>query len=108
MRVGSRIVSRRRYVLYFDGLGLLTFTASPDHASVTSYAIRVYAFGTSSPVLVERNIGVPTPDHNNDIKHDCTTMFTGLAAGNYTVTVNTTTPTGSAESAGVNFQLPLA
>lgn len=99
---------RRRYVLYFDGSGVLKFTASPDHATVTNYAIRLYAYGTTSPLVTARDIGVPTPDQNNDIVHDCRTMFTALSPGNYTAQILTTTPLGSAETtAGASFSIPL-
>jgi hypothetical protein len=102
-----RTAIRRRYVAYFDGLGILTFAASPDHASVTAYTIRIYAHGTTSPVLASRDIGKPTPDTNNDIIHDINTLLSPLSVGNYTVTILTTSPGGSAESAGDTFSLPL-
>lgn len=99
---------RRRYVLYFDGPGVLKFAASPDHATVTNYGIRLYAFGTTSPLVTARDIGVPAPDQSNDIVHDCRTMFTALPAGNYTAQILTTTPLGSVETtAGASFSLPL-
>lgn len=108
MRVIGRVVVRRRYVAYFDGLGILTFRASADHASVTSYGIHVYALNTTSPVLSTRDIGKPTPDTNNDIKHDITAMLSPLSNGNYTVIVSATSPGGIAETTGTNFSLPLA
>lgn len=108
MPVLGRVAVRRRYIAYFDGLGVLTFIASPDHASLTDYTVRVYALGTTSPVVTSRSLGVPTPDSNNEIRHDLTSMLNPLTAGNYTVTVLATSPTGSAETSGVNFSLPLA
>jgi hypothetical protein len=101
-------VVRRRYVAYFDGLGILTFRASADHASVTSYAIRLYTMGTTSPLLASRDIGKPTPDTNNDIIHDINGLLSPLANGNYTVTVLATSPGGSAETTGTNFSMPLS
>lgn len=100
---------RRRYVRCFDRPGILTFTPSADHATVTDYTIRIYAIGTTSPVVSSRNIGKPTPDgSNNTISHDIAALIAPLAAGTYTVTVLTTSPGGSAETTGVNFAAPLA
>ncbi len=99
---------RRRYVAYFDGPGILSFTASPSHALVTSYTIRVYAYGTTSPVVTSRDIGRPTPDTNNRILHDVRSLLSPLTAGNYTATILTTTTGGTAESSsGAEFSVPL-
>jgi hypothetical protein len=105
--MGTRVVVRRRYVAYFDGLGILTFTASGDHATVTDYTVRIYGLGTTSPVVSERNIGKPSPDTNNEIKHDINTMLSVLANGNYYPSILVTSPGGSVESTGQSFSLPL-
>jgi hypothetical protein len=98
---------RRRYVTAFDGPGVLKFTASTDHASVTSYTARVYAYGTTSPVVVSRDMGVPGRDYNDQIVHDLSAILSPLTAGVYTVTVLATMPTTSAESTGTTVAVPL-
>lgn len=101
------LLVRRRYVHYYDGLGVLTFTASASHSVVTDYTIRLYALNTTSPVLRERNIGKPTPDESNQIRHDINSMLTGLSNGNYYPGILVTSTGGSVESAGTAFSLPL-
>src|SRR5688572_2762565 len=108
MPVFGRVAVRRRYVHYFDGLGILTFTPSTNHASVTSYTIRLYALGTTSPVVGERNIGTPSPDESNQIRHDINTMLSGLANGNYYPSILASFSSGSVESTGQSFSLPLS
>lgn len=89
-----------------DHSGVLTFTKSADHATVTDYAVRVYAQGGST-VLASRNLGKPVPYSDGSIWVDITSLLTPLGSGNYTVTVVTTSPGGSAESSGDDFSLPL-
>ena len=101
------VAVRRRYVAAFDGPGVLKFDASTSHASVTSYTARVYAMDTTSPLVTSREIGRPTPDYNNQIVHDLSGILSPLTAGNYTVTVLTTSTGGATESTGVSFVVPL-
>jgi hypothetical protein len=87
--------------------GIFTFTASADHASVTSYTINIYALGTSSPTVASVNIGKPTPAADNSISYDITALVAPLTPGNYTAKVQATAPGGSSESMGINFAVPL-
>jgi hypothetical protein len=87
--------------------GEVAFNASPDHSFVTSYTANVRVFGVST-VVATQNLGKPTPDGNGVIIVDLTATFAGLAAGNYTVSILTTAPGGSVDSAeSAAFALPL-
>lgn len=86
--------------------GIITFTKSTDHASVQSYAVKVYAQGGST-ALINKNIGKPTPQSNGDIQANLVAELNVLATGNYTVTVVAISSGGSAESSGTDFSLPL-
>lgn len=89
-------------------LGEVAFNASPDQASVTTYTARVRVSGNAT-VVATQSLGVPTPDGNNVIIVDLTATFAGLAAGNYTVSILTTSAGGSTDSAeSAPFALPLA
>jgi hypothetical protein len=73
-----------------------------------SYDINIYNMGTTT-LAASRNIGKPTPDTNNDIIHDCTTLLSPLSAGNYTAKVAANFSSGSNESTGGDdFSLPLS
>lgn len=86
----------------------ISFTASLDHASVTNYQARLRAVG-SSTVVATQNLGVPTPDVYGVIVVDLTTLFSGVSAGNYTVSIATTTAAGTTDSGVSNaFALPLS
>lgn len=88
--------------------GQVAFNASPDQATVTSYTARVRVSG-SSTVTATQSLGVPTPDGNNVIVVDLSATFAGLAAGNYTVSILTTTAGGSTDSTeSTAFALPLS
>ena len=85
----------------------MVFTASTDHATnVTSYRFDVFAStanpATATPVATS-NLGKPTPAANNDITSDQSTLFSGLAPGNYVATVTAIGPGGSTRSATVTF-----
>lgn len=103
----SRPQVRVRRVRQFERPGVLFFGASPDHATLTSYTIKIYTIGTTSPVMASRNIGVPTPDISNQIREDISSLISGLTAGPYTVTILATSAGGGTETTGVNFQAPL-
>ena len=88
--------------------GLLSFTASLDHATVTSYEARVRAQG-SATVVATQALGKPTPDLDNRIHVNIAATLNALAAGNYTVAVAATSPGGTAESTETSeFSVPLA
>lgn len=87
--------------------GEVAFVASLAHASVTNYTARVRVSGDSA-VVATQSLGVPTPDGNNTIIVDLTATFAGLAAGDYTVSILTTTSGGSTDSVESSaFALPL-
>lgn len=88
-----------------DDLGVLTFTASADHADVTSYTVNIYELG--GPLAASMGIGKPEPNDDGDISVDLTGLLTPLPDGNYTVTVVATSPGGDTESDGADFSLPL-
>jgi hypothetical protein len=86
---------------------LVVFTASTDHATnVNSYRLDVFTStanpATATPVATA-NLGKPTPDANNDITSDQSTLFSNLAAGNYIATITAIGPGGSTRSATVAF-----
>lgn len=88
--------------------GNLTFTASPDHATVTSYEVRVRAEG-SVTIVATRNLGKPTPNVDNQIVVNIASTLTPLASGNYTVAVAAISPGGTTESSETSaYSLPLA
>lgn len=88
--------------------GQVAFNASPDHVDVTSYTARVRVSGSSS-VTATQALGKPTPDGNNVIVVDLSSTFAGLSAGNYTVSILSTSAAGSADSSeSAAFALPLA
>lgn len=89
-------------------LGDVSFTASPDHASVTNYQIRVRLAGAFSTILTAVDIGKPTPNASNVIVWNIATELTALGAGDYEVTVATTTPGGTTDSGETSaFSVPL-
>lgn len=67
--------------------GEISFEASADHATIDSYLIRVYAVGTTSPVVDEIDIGKPAPDGDNVITYDLSAFLDALAPGDYVVVV---------------------
>ena len=84
----------------------ITFTASVDHASVTSYQFEVFANGadpnTATPVA-SSNLGKPAPDANGDITVDQASLFNGLAPGTYVATVSSLWSGGRSRSVAVTF-----
>jgi hypothetical protein len=86
---------------------LVIFTASSDHATnVSSYRFDVFTSAanpaTAAPVATA-NLGKPTPDANNEITSDQSSLFSNLSAGSYLATVTAVGPTGSTSSATVSF-----
>jgi hypothetical protein len=53
--------------------------------------------------MTSANLGKPTPDANNNITVDESTLFSGLAAGTYVATVSAIGSGGSSRSAAVTF-----
>lgn len=87
--------------------GDVTFIASPQHATVTSYEGRVRAAG-SATVIATQNFGKPTPDEDFLITANMRPTLATLAAGNYTVTVAAIAPGGTTEATETSvFSIPL-
>jgi hypothetical protein len=84
----------------------VVFTASPDHTTVTSYLLEVFAAGanpaTATPVGAS-DLGKPTPASNNDITVDRATFFAGLPTGSFIATVTAISPGGRSRSQAVPF-----
>ena len=88
--------------------GQVAFNANPVHAQVTNYTLHVRVYGNST-VIDTQDLGVPTPDGNNVIVVDASATFAEQSAGNYTVSILTTTAGGSTDSSESSpFALPLA
>lgn len=87
----------------------VAMNASPDHASVTSYTARLRTVADPGTIVDTLSLGVPTPDGSGVMIVNLASLFSGKTAGDYTVSVLTTTATGSADSALSNaFTLPIA
>lgn len=81
------------------------FTASADHATITSYRLEIFTAGanpsTATPVAT-RDLGKPAPV-NGEISADITTTLQPLATGSYIATVSAISSGGSARSAAASF-----
>jgi hypothetical protein len=88
-------------------IGNLTFT--PASGSVTYYEARVYAEGTTTPILATKYLGLPGTDPVTGlIKVNILTMMNALAAGNYEVIVAAVGPGGTTESSHAGaYAVPL-
>lgn len=97
-----------RRVAVSSPLGDLTFTPSVD--PVLYYEARVYASGTSTPVLATKYLGVPSADPvTNLIKVNVRTMLDARPSGPYDVRVAAIGAGGTSESASSNaFDVPLS
>jgi len=84
----------------------VTFTASADHASVTSYRLDVFLPGvdpaTATPTA-SSSLGKPTPDATNTITVDRASFFSALAPGTYQATVSAVGAGGESRSAAITF-----
>ena len=73
---------------------------------MTKYVLEVFAAGanpaTATPITTS-DLGKPAPATNNDITVDRTALFTGLAVGNYVVTVRAENSAGFNRSAAITF-----
>ena len=86
-----------RSAVVSSALGNLSF--SPSSGTVTYYEARVYAEGTTTPVLATKYLGVPEADAVTGlIKVSILTMMNALPAGNYDVIVAAIGPGGTTES----------
>jgi hypothetical protein len=79
----------------------LTFTASANDATVTSYTLNLFAAGTSTPAVATQNLGKPTVV-NGQITVDISQVVVGLPPGTYDGTVTATGAGGSSTSAPSN------
>ena len=84
----------------------MAFTASVDHAIVTSYLLEVFP-STANPGDgdgdASSDLGKPTPSSSNEIIVDRTTFLNDLAPGNYLITVASVGSGGSSRSAAISF-----
>lgn len=91
-------------------LGDLLFTPSPD--AVLYYEARVYAEGTTTPILTTKYLGVPAIEApSGQVRVNIARVLNALAPGNYEVTVAAIGSGGTSESAPttayvVPLQLP--
>lgn len=88
-------------------LGDLLFTPSPD--AVLYYEARVYAEGTTTPILTTKHLGLPAADVvTGQITVNVRTMLNALAPGNYEVLVAAIVSGGTSESAHTSaYVVPL-
>lgn len=87
--------------------GVLSFTASANHATLTNYTVRLRQMG-SSTVVDTLNIGLPTPDQTNTCYVDIKSWLNGHATGNYDVSVAAVAPGGTTDSGISNdFAVPI-
>lgn len=88
------------------GSWTVSFTASPDHATITRYVLEIFANGadpaTATPIATS-DLGKSTPDASNNISLDRTTFFDALAAGTYISTVRAENSGGVSRSTPVTF-----
>jgi hypothetical protein len=90
-----------------EAQGDVTFAASDDHETVTSYEMRVRVSGESEIIATE-NIGKPPEGTDGNITVNMTTLFGTLSPGNYTIAAAAISPGGTTEGAeSAAFSLPL-
>ena len=84
----------------------VSFTASVDHAIVSSYLLEVFP-STANPAtataMTSSDLGKPTPDSSNQITVDRTTFLNNLAPGNYLITVASIGSGGKSRSTAISF-----
>lgn len=89
-------------------LGDVTFVPSADYATVTSVTARVYAQGTTTPIVATQGLGKP-PALGGTCTANMFATLSALAPGNYDVTIVETNASGSTESGVSNaFTVPLS
>jgi hypothetical protein len=82
------------------------FTASVDHANVTSYRLDVFASGAdpqTAPPIASIGLGKPTPNSSGDIAIDESPFIRALSAGSYLATVSAIGSGGESRSASYAF-----
>ena len=80
----------------------------PSTGDVLYYEARVYAEGTSTPVVATHFIGLPTPGEDGRITVNIRSTLDALPAGNYEVTIAAVGGEGTSESAhGSAYVVPL-
>jgi hypothetical protein len=84
----------------------VAFTASIDHAIVTSYLLEVFP-STANPATAtattSSDLGKPPPDSSYQIVVDRTTFLNNLAPGNYLITVASIGTGGKSRSTAISF-----
>jgi regulation of enolase protein 1 (concanavalin A-like superfamily) len=84
----------------------VAFTASVDHATVTSYLLEVFP-STANPAtataIASSDLGKPTPSGTNEIVVDRTTFLNNLAPGSYLITVASVGAGGKSRSTAIAF-----
>lgn len=91
-----------------SALGNVSFDKSSGHVSVINYGARLYADGTSTPVLASVTLGKPQPAVNGRILVDLFTWLNSQASGDYDVRITSTDSGGTSESGASNsFTIPL-
>ena len=85
---------------------LVAFTASVNHAIVTSYLLEVFP-STANPAtataMTSSDLGKPTPSGTNEIIVDRTTFLNNLAPGTYLITVASVGAGGKSRSTAISF-----
>lgn len=96
-----------RSAIVSSPLGDLLFTPSPD--AVLYYEARVYAEGTTTPILTTKYLGVPAVEApSGKVRVNVRTMLNALAPGNYEVLVAAIGSGGTSESAHASaYTVPL-
>lgn len=104
MRRAGRVLRCLRRI---PALGELRFKAPADHATVISYAVRLYAIGGST-ILATLSLGKPTPDSGGYIVRNIRTWLDSQTAGNYDLKVAATDAGGTTESAATPLTVPVS
>lgn len=105
MRRGGRTVVR--VLRRIPALGELRFKAPADHATVVSYAVRLYAVGGAT-LLASLSLGKPTPDGGGYIVRNIRTWLDSQTAGNYDLKVAAIDGGGSTESTAAPMTVPVS
>jgi hypothetical protein len=108
--MGVSYQGRRRILVSLPRLGLVTFDASTDHASVSYYSVRLYVRDTTGSATTSYNIGKPTPSSSSGITWHGYHWLNSQSAGDYEVRVAAIGSTGEpgSESTDSNaFTVPL-
>lgn len=105
----ASVINRRlfRAVRPAIGAGWVEFTPSPD-AGVTNYRANLRVSGNAT-IVDYQDLGVPPQYAPRKIVANLTPLYDGQTAGDYTVSIATTTGEGTVDSEESNaFTLPIA